>query len=60
MLESEEDEAQATGRLVDRATGETVGLIYQWSDGLMQPYWFSGARDNVAVVGLDVVQRKSG
>lgn len=52
MLESEDDEATATERIVDRKTGETVGLIYAWEDGVRQPLWFEGAKEEVVTVRL--------
>ena len=52
MLESEDDEATATERIVDRKTGETVGLIYAWEDGVRQPHWFEGAKEEVVTVRL--------
>jgi len=48
MLENDEDEAQATRRIVDKETGKTVGLLYVWEDGYEQPLWLDGARKNVA------------
>ena len=52
MLESEDEEATATERIVDRKTGETVGLIYAWEDGVRQPLWFGGAKEEVVTVRL--------
>lgn len=52
MLESEDEEATATERIVDRKTGETVGLIYAWEDGVRQPLWFEGAKEEVVTVRL--------
>ena len=52
MSENEEDEARATGRIVEVETGETVGFLYEWQDGSKQPFWFEGAKPDVVVVGL--------
>ena len=52
MLECDEDEARATRCIVDKDTGETVGFLYVWEDGFEQPYWFNGARKNVAFMEL--------
>ena len=52
MLEDEENEAQATERLVDTGSGETVGFLYSWEDGVKQPLWFDGEKPNVIVVEI--------
>ena len=52
MLDDEEDEARAIGRIVHIETGETVGLVYVWEDGARQPFWFGTARKGVVVEDL--------
>ena len=60
MLEIDEDEAQATRRIVDKETGKTVGLLYVWEDGYEQPLWLDGARKDVALCELtDSPQQKT-
>jgi len=60
MLENDEDEAQATKRIVDKETGKTVGLLYVWEDGYEQPLWLNGARKNVAFSELtDLPQQQT-
>lgn len=51
-LDFEESEACATERLVEVASGETVGLLYTWDDGVKQPYWFDGERSDVIAINL--------
>lgn len=51
-LDFEESEACATERLVEIASGETVGLLYTWDDGVKQPYWFNGERSDVIAINL--------
>lgn len=57
MLECNEDEAQATRRIIDVGTGETVGLLYVWEDGYEQPMWFNGVCENTALRELDEVPK---
>ena len=52
MLEDEEDEARATDRIVDAQSGEIVGLVYEWRDGVKQPLWFDGQKLDVVFVVL--------
>lgn len=52
MLESNESEAQATDRIVDIETDETVGFLYVWEDGVQQALWLDGARGDVLVTEL--------
>ena len=60
MLECDEDEAQATKRIIDAETGETLGLLYVWEDGYEQPLWLDGARKDVALCELtDLPQQKN-
>ena len=55
MLDSDEDEARATKRIIDAGTGETVGLLYVWEDGCEQPLWFNGACENAELRQLEDV-----
>ena len=55
MLESDEDEARATKRIIDPGTGETVGLLYVWEDGCAQPLWFKGVCENAELRQLENV-----
>lgn len=55
MLESDEDEARATKRIIDAGTGETVGLLYVWEDGCEQPLWLNGVCENTDLRELDEV-----
>ena len=55
MLECDEDEAQATRRIIDVGTGETVGLLYVWEDGYEQPMWLNGVCENTALRELEDV-----
>lgn len=52
MLEDEGNEARATERLVDTGSGETVGFLYSWEDGVKQPLWFDGEKLDVIVVEM--------
>ena len=52
MLEDEENEARATESLVDTCSGETVGFLYSWEDGVKQPLWFDGEKLDVIVVEM--------
>lgn len=52
MLDEEDNEARATDRLVVVGTGETVGLLYAWEDGVKQPLWFDGERSDVVVQAI--------
>ncbi|MGZ2260053.1 hypothetical protein [Roseobacter sp. A03A-229] len=51
--DKEENEARAIERIVDLATGETVGFFYVWEDGTKQPYWFDGVKSDVIAIELD-------
>ncbi len=53
MPDRDENEAHATDRIVDAETGETVGFLYAWEDGPMQPFWLDGARSNVTIIVLN-------
>ena len=55
MLDSDEDEARATKRIIDAGTGETVGLLYIWEDGCEQPLWFNGVCENAELRQLEEV-----
>ena len=55
MLECDEDEAQATKRIIDAETGETVGLLYVWEDGYAQPMWLNGVCANTDLRELEDV-----
>ena len=57
MLECNEDEAQATRRIIDVGTGETVGLLYVWEDGYEQPMWFNGVCQNTALKELEDITK---
>lgn len=52
MLDDEDNEARATDRIVEVGSGETVGLLYAWEDGVKQPLWFNGERSGVVVIEL--------
>lgn len=52
MQDDDEIEARATDRIVDAASGETVGLLYVWDDGVKQPLWFDGVKSDVILMGL--------
>ena len=52
MLDDEDNEARATDRIVEIGSGETVGLLYAWEDGVKQPLWFDGERSDVVVIGF--------
>ena len=52
MLEDDGDEARATDRIVDAQSGEIVGLVYEWHDGVKQPLWFDGQKLDVVFVVL--------
>jgi hypothetical protein len=52
MLDDEDNEARATDRIVEVGSGETVGFLYAWEDGVKQPLWFDGERSDVVVIGL--------
>jgi hypothetical protein len=52
MQDDEDNEARATDRIVEVGSGETVGLLYAWEDGVKQPLWFDGERSDVVVIGL--------
>ena len=63
-MEIEEDEAFATARFVDADTGETIGYVYIWEDGIEQPLWLSPRRENALRVKHSVngkpIQDKAG
>lgn len=52
MQDDEDNEASATDRIVEVTSGETVGLLYIWEDGVKQPLWFNGKRQDVVVIGI--------
>lgn len=52
MQDDEDNEARVTDRLVELGSGETVGLLYAWEDGVKQPLWFDGERSDVVVVSF--------
>lgn len=47
MLQDDDDEARATDHIVDARSGETVGQVYEWRDGVEQPLWFDGQKLDV-------------
>lgn len=52
MQDDEDNEASATDRIVEVGSGETVGLLYIWEDGVKQPLWFDGKRQDVVAIGI--------
>ena len=52
MPEDEENEAIATYRIIEAESGETVGLLYEWEDGVKQPLWFDGEKFDVVTVEI--------
>lgn len=52
MQDDDDNEASATNRIVEVGSGETVGLLYVWEDGVKQPLWFDGKRQDVVVIGI--------
>ena len=55
MLESVEDEAHASKRIINAKSGETVWLLYVWEDVCEQPLWFNGVCENTDLRELDEV-----
>lgn len=47
-----ENEARAIKYIVDAGTHETVGLVYVWEDGVVQPLWFHGRQANVFILAI--------
>lgn len=56
MNDKDDDEARATGLIINQHTSETLGFVYTWEDGGSQPFWVikKSHRTNVLCVSLQI------